>query len=114
MKKYIRSNMDLARSNYDIKLPHLDKAIEDSKHTEFELFDDCDWHYWVEDDGVENAPIIWLADYNEYIGSSEFYEYSFVDKLIKSFEQAVAKDTGYRDFMFEPYDSVEFCERDII
>lgn len=106
MKRYIKS-----AENLNMRLPHLDRVIQNSKNTEFELFDDCDFQYRVEDDGVEGSVLIWLADYNEYIGSSEFYEYSFVHDLFESFEKAVQKDTGDIEFMFEPYDSVEFCGR---
>lgn len=106
MKRYIKSAKDLK-----MRLPHLDKAIADSKNTEFELFDDCDFQYRVEDDGVDGSILIWLADYNENIGSSEYYEYSFVNDLFKKFETAVKRDTGDIDFMFDPYDSVEFCGR---
>ena len=107
MKRYIKANKVLD----GFRLPSLDKAIEDSKHTDFDLFDDCDFRYRVEDDGVPGTVLIWLADYNEYIGSSEFYEYSFVDNLYKKFEAAIRQDTGDREFLLEPYDSVEFCGR---
>jgi len=106
MKRYVKAAKELK-----MRLPHLDRAIADSKNTELELFDDCDFHYRVEDDGVEGSVLIWLADYNEYIGSSEFYEYSFVKNLFKRFETAVQRDTGDIDFMFEPYDAVDFCGR---
>ena len=107
MKRYIKASKTLE----GYKLPNLDKAIEESKHTQFSLFDNCDFKYRVEDDGVDGSILIWLADYTEHIGSSEFYEYSFVYDLFKGFEKAVQIDTGDREFMFEPYDSVEFCGR---
>ncbi len=106
MKRYIKASQVI-----DFKLPNLDAAIEKSKHTEFELFDDCDFQYRVEDDGVKGSILIWLADYSENIGSSEFYEYSFVNDLYKKFERAIQMDTGDKEFMLEPYDSVEFCGR---
>ena len=106
MKRYIKSAKQI-----DMKLPSLDKAIEDSKNTEFSLFDDCDFRYRVEDDGVEGSVLIWFADYSENIGSSEYYEYSFVHDLFETFERAIQKDTGDRDFMLEPYDAVEFAGR---
>lgn len=106
MKRYIKSNTIVP-----LKLANLDRAIEDSKHTEFSLFDDCDFQYRVEDDGVAGSFLIWFADYSENIGSSEFYEYSFVNDLFKTFEKAIQKDTGDIDFLLEPYDSVEFCGR---
>ena len=102
MKRYIKSSL----TEVDYKLPRLDQAIEDSKNDD--MFSRCDFKYRVEYDGASDSYLLWLADYNEYIGSSEFYEYSFVYKLFKRFETAVQRDTGDKDFMFEPYDSVEF------
>lgn len=104
MKRYIKANKIFAKN-----LPRLNQAIADSKIDD--MFSKCNFKYSVEYDGVPDSYLIWLADYNEYIGSSEYYEYSFVSKLFDRFSEAVARDTGYDDFMFEPYDAVEFCGR---
>ena len=104
MKRYIKANKISAQN-----LPRLNQAIADSKQDD--MFSKCDFRYSVEYDGEPDSYLLWLADYNEYIGSSEYYEYSFVSDLFDRFSAAVARDTGCEDFMFEPYDSVEFCGR---
>lgn len=106
MKRYIKTAKEIP-----LKLINLEKAIEKSKHTDLDLFDNCDFRYRVEDDGVEGSVSVWLADYSENIGASEFYEYKFVSELIESFSKAVRMDTGDIDFYFEPYDAVDFCGR---
>lgn len=105
MKRYIKSSL----TEVDYELPRLDQAIEDSKKDD--MFSKCDFQYRVEYDSYDDSYLIWLADYNEYIGSSEYYEYSFVSRLFDRFSEAVARDTGCADFMFDPYNSVEFCGR---
>lgn len=105
MKRYIKASRIPAKN-----LQRLNQAIEDSKKFD-DMFSKCDFRYFVEYDGTPDSYLVWLADYNEYIGASEYYEYSFVSRWFDKFSAAVAHDTGYDDFYFEPYNSVEFCGR---
>lgn len=104
MKRYIKTNKEIP-----FKLPSLDKAIKDIQSTDD--FKNCDFKYRIEYDRADDSYLIWLADYTENIGSSEYYEYPFVSKIFDRFSEAVARDTGCEDFMFEPYNSVDFCGR---
>ena len=104
MKRYIKSSIEL-----DMKLPALDKALAQIRNDE--NLKNCDFQYRVEDDGVDGSILVYLADYNEYVGSNEFYEYDFIQHIFNKFEKAVQKDTGDKNFYFEPYSNVDFCGR---
>lgn len=105
MKRYIRSSKRI-----DLKLKHLSRAIDQIQDDE--TFSECDFQYYIEDDDPSgDSFLLWLYDRNEYIGSSEYYEYSFVENAFEKFNKAVRKDTGDIDFYFEPYDNVTFCGR---
>ena len=101
-------NIECEDSCY-IKLPALDRALAEDKRDEY--FSRCDFQYKIEDDEVNNSICIWLLDDYEYVGSTEFNEFRFVEDMFNTFSRAVREDTGDSKFYFEPYDRIVFCGR---
>ena len=108
MKRYIKSNTEV-----DMKFPRLDKAIE-YYNNDFSYTEGCEFQYRVEDDGEPDSVLVFLYDLNEYIITNEYYQYEWVERMIKRFATAVQRDTGDNDFYFDCYDNVEFCGRAFI
>lgn len=88
------------------ELPSLQKKIDEFNEL-FELGDDWNVRYVVEEDDLPDSVLVHLYDYSETLDSNEFYgigEYGeLFPRWFERFEKAVQEDTGDADFYFEPY-----------
>ena len=88
------------------ELPTLQREI-DKFNQEFDLDDEWNARYVVEEDDYDDSVLVHLYDYSETLDSDEFYGIGAYGELFphwfERFEKAVQEDTGDAEFYFEPY-----------
>jgi len=88
------------------ELPSLQKKIDEFNEL-FELDDDWNVRYVVDEDDYGDSILIHLYDYSETLDSDEFYGVGAYGELFprwfERFEKAVREDTGDDEFYLEPY-----------